>query len=569
MLHIKNISIRNFFSFGAIDSKINFDDLGKVVLVKGKNGSGKTTIIEAVSFALFGRTLKSVKKDNIVNKHNRKDCLVVLHIFDDIKQCEYVIERGIKPKIFNITRDGESVLLENDKDAQKFIEDEIINASFSVFCNLFSVAKTKYKGFMQLSVPERRVLVEELLKIGMIKEYSQKISDKIKDLSESKLISTSKLNQMRDEYEHLKKLKKKADESKSDDQEKIKENKKLLEEYKKSYEKLNDEKKELMMFRQDIENKKNTEEMRLSKIISQGEHELKTLNETKDKIINGDDKCSLCLQDITDKQRDEIIGDYDKRISVVGEFIDENKTLLQENDKVEGEKLKNERDRLDKKMEEVDEVKSLVDKTESLLDYLTSSQSKDDDGDIVARLKLIKDDGIKLSEDVKMREKEIFHYDFLKKNIFCDAGVRAKMIENILPSLITEINDHLLTLGASFNFFFDNNFSECENPANGELAQYDAFSAGEQARIDIAIMSSWRKVLAGVADVNLPNTIFMDEIMDGGVDDDGIIDLLNSLKEMDSQFILVTHREDAQEISAVDTTITARKQGGFTELEFS
>ena len=258
MLHIKNISIRNFFSFGAIDSKINFDELGKVVLVKGKNGSGKTTIIEAVSFALFGRTLKSVKKDNIVNKHNRKDCLVVLHIFDDIKQCEYVIERGIKPKIFNITRDGESVLLENDKDAQKFIEEEIINASFSVFCNLFSVAKTKYKGFMQLSVPERRVLVEELLKIGMIKEYSQKISDKIKDLSESKLISTSKLNQMRDEYEHLKKLKKKADESKSDDQEKIKENNKLLEEYKKNYEKLNDEKKELMTLRQEIENKNNS-----------------------------------------------------------------------------------------------------------------------------------------------------------------------------------------------------------------------------------------------------------------------------------------------------------------------
>ena len=376
MLHIKSISIKNFFSFGNITSKINFDELGKVVLVKGKNGSGKTTIIEAVSFALFGRTLKSVKKDNIINKYNRKDCLVVLNIFDDIKQCEYVIERGIKPKIFNITRDGESVLLENDKDAQKFIEEEIINASFSVFCNLFSVAKTKYKGFMQLSVPERRVLVEELLKIGMIKEYSQKISDKIKDLSESKLISNSKLNQMRDEYEHLKKLKKKADESKSDDQEKIKENKKLLEEYNKRYEKLIDEQKEIMRLREDIENKKKTEEMRLSKIISQGEHELKTLNETKDKIVNGDDKCSLCLQDITDTQRDDIIGDYDRRISVVGEFIDENKTLLQENDKVDGEKLKNEKDRLDKKIKEVNEVKSLIDKTEILLDYLMSSQSK-------------------------------------------------------------------------------------------------------------------------------------------------------------------------------------------------
>ena len=166
-----------------------------------------------------------------------------------------------------------------------------------------------------------------------------------------------------------------------------------------------------------------------------------------------------------------------------------------------------------------------------------------------------------------MREKEIFHYDFLKKNIFCDAGVRAKMIENILPSLITEINNNLLNFGSSFTFYFDNNFDECENPANGELISYDAFSAGEQARIDLAIMFAWRRVLEGISDINLPNTIFVDETLDASIDSEGINDFLDTLKGVDSQFIVISHRDDTQDNEIIDCSINVYKSEGFTELE--
>lgn len=568
MIIFETLEYRNFKAVGNGPIIVDFTQ-SKTTLVTGSNGTGKSTIISALCFALFGQDL-FLNKNLIINSINQKQCEVTLKF--TIGKKKYKIVRGIKPNIFKIFED-EKLLNEdsNVRDYQKILETQILKMNIRSFKQVVMLGGRKYVPFMDLKPNERRDFIEDLLDIKIfstmntllkdnIKSIKEDIKDKenalksikeklklqesfIKKLTNEKNISADKIKAA------IKVLESKVEENREREEELLRRKSELLEE-KKSY----DVSSEIVM--------KTTSKQHLKNTISKSEKSIEFFDENQN--------CPSCKQKIGEQHKSEIIYELSKSVDTLKNSVEDLQKeidLLEEKKKqyyvINGQISEIENDIHNIQMNISSNTK-LIESGKSQLEEMESS-----DDSIEEEKKKLREMAIQYI-NVEKDKKQIIEeqeYNSVIQAILSDGGIKSKIVAQYIPTINKLIYKYLNILGYWVKFELDSEFNETIKSRYRDTFKYENFSGGQAARIDLALMLTWRDIARMRNAVNV-NICMFDEA-DAFIDADGAELLLDMLKSLDkSNVFLISHKGDLLR-DRVDRVIEFELHDNFTRLKSS
>ena len=546
MIEFKYIEWKNFLSTGNNPTRFEFDR--DITLILGENGSGKTTILDALVFALYGVSYRGVNKGQLINNRNKKGLLV--EVAFAIDGHEYIVRRGQKPNIFEIIKDGKKVdQLHSVKEMQSYLED-ILQMSVKTFKQIVILGSTNYIPFMQLTAPQRREIVENILDMGVFTKMRELIKTDIADLDK-------KLNNL-----HMEKV---SCESMSNAfgyavderiEELQREEAQLIEEVKAIRD---------VKFDTKIDLHKEPDIIRASQSIIREIGALEgQLNSKKSSIerIKGLDVCPTCYQKVTEDHKDNIING-------MMENIDEIQSKL-EDMYVKREKVEKALGVIDEAKKRIQDLKNRAMRLRDRIEYIRKEiqkcnkrieEQKSDDNVFTKQLEEI-ESNIQQTSVILERYKKALSY--LK-----DDGLRAIMVRKYLPHINHFINHYLAGLGLPVKFSLDETFQEkIETPIYDNYS-YESFSEGEKVRINLAILFAWRAIAKMRNSVSC-NILIFDEILDGSTDEDGIHAFFRLIKEIINEerlkVVVISHTQGAYE-SKFERIILCQKNRGFSTMK--
>ena len=548
MITFKTIKWKNFLSTGNQFTEVNLNDKKSTIIV-GSNGAGKSTILDALTFSLFGKPFRKINKPQLLNSINQSDCVVELSF--DIGRNKYKVIRGIKPAKFEIYQNG--VLLDQDAsavDQQKHFEQTILKMNYKSFTQIVVLGSSTFVPFMRLPLAARREIIEDILDIQIFSTMNVNLKDKIRVINEELKDHEYKLSLVKEKIDMQKQfmldIEKK---NKEDIQEKENRKNTLLTEA------LNYES-EILNNDQTI-NEKTAAVSDTSKVkatitkVDTLKNKIATKQKAhhKEKIFfEQNDTCPTCGQSIEEhfkQEKIQVLSDklveVEKAMSDLGQqlsdlqskentfilLIDEINELNQKN-----RQLNNEIKSLHKRIDELDEdIRKLRDSDVNQREQFSI-------------LKSISEDGKRIQETISETKEE---KDCLltAAQLLKDSGIKTRIIKKYLPTMNKLINDYLEKMEFSASFMLDENFEEVIKSRYRDEFSYESFSEGEKARIDIALLLTWRSVakLKNSVDTNL---LILDEIFDGSLDQSGNSDLGWILKTFDDKtnVFVISHRDN-------------------------
>ncbi len=565
-MHIKNVRYKNFTSVGNVPIEVSLDTHA-LTLLSGKNGSGKTTLLEAVVFCLYGKSFRNVNKDRLINKINGRECLTEVDLVVGTKN--YTVRRGIKPNIFEISENGTVLNLDSDvREQQKFLEESILKMSYKTFCQVVILGSTNYTPFMRLDAAERRQLSDELLQVFVFTEMAKRLKSKMAVMEEDvkNLTNTETVTKTKIQFQ-------------ASLLEKVREN-------------TSDRVKELKIRFKDIvahidEGKKT--QIRVQTDIVTAEKECADFEKTQSELW----KTETSLKSI---ERERITLEskiFRDSCSMCGQSLDAN-TLAkhQEEKKDKLERLSGEEADLARRCSELyDSLKYMLPYKEcrdklkiemSLANQLV--QTKTNEGNVlVAEIqKLQKSNGDEQAELLKLKqfEEELFtiisnknktleEYEIsvLTSKLLKDDGIKASVIKHYIPLFNQHVMKYLSMLNFSINFSLDEKFTDRIILNGMEEYEYNSFSMGERARIDLAVMFAWRDVAKDRNSASC-NLLAIDEFGGDTLDAGGLDDLLTILSELKhTNALIISHRAD-QLTDAPNRHIFFQKKSRFTTISY-
>lgn len=569
----KKIRYKNFLSAGDgfIETTLNTHDS---TIIVGHNGAGKSTLIVALFFVLFNRVYRNVKRANLVNSINRKNCVVELEL--TVPSGDYKIIRGLKPNIFEIYKNGELVNQSSSvKDYQEVLE-KTIGLNYKSFQQVVVLSSSSYTPFMQLSTPDRREIVEDLLDIGIFSSMNEITKTRVNKLQQdiSNIESTIENNTFT-----IDKLQRSIENSKVDYDglinNLVKSNNSLQEQFK-------------------------TEESRyqsmLQSLVSQKDvNKLKTqlqkLNGSKDKA---NQEISKCNHQINSNNRSVALYESGRcptcgvNFNSLGDVIT-SKVEEYNNHSLQCKgiitQMTNFKSKCDEKIDKINSTLEYVNKHNSEIYYMKSSldqikrtikNNENTITDLNNKKGKIVDTSVMISltqQNKELEEKKYTLYDELRYyrallKMVKDDGVKSRIIAQYLPFMNERINYYLEKMDAFFDFTLDENFNETIKSRFRDEFSYYSFSEGEKQRIDIALLLTWRDLAKRKNSVDT-NLLIMDEIFDSSLDTSAIDMLSNILINMlakDNNIFVISHNTE-QMIDKFDRIIKVQKVNNFTEME--
>lgn len=564
---------KNFLSTGNNFTEFKLDNPEPVVIY-GKNGDGKSTLIDAVCFCLFGKSFRKINKGQLLNSINKKNLVTEIEFQTNGKH--YKIERGMKPDVFKIFENGE--LLDQDaanRDYQEYLESEILKFTYKSFTHASIVGKATYVPFMKLPTGNRREIIEDILDINVFSLMNvilkSKISDNKKylndvtndhDVLEHKIETQSTL---------LEKIKKNNDDQIKNLESEIHDNEnkvKNLEPRKKDYEskletlesklistkKFNNEIRDFENVKRDISSNKRSIESEIKSIIS----------------INS---CPTCKQDVDNDFKEDFVKSKESVLSEIEEALTE----------IEGEikTLSKKVDSIEEKNEDVN--KTIIEITKTLNEInneISLCQSLITNAERKIKTLITNDDNDLNSEKDKLIEfktkfescKELLIelsdtkecYDICLK-MLKDDGIKSTIINHFVPIINKTINSYLDAMDLFVLFELDETFSETIKSRHRDKFTYESFSEGEKARIDLAILLALRSI-AKMKSTASTNILILDEVFDGSLDDVGSQQLKSIIDSLvDNNIIIITHNGEL--ISKFKNSYRAKKVNNFSVLE--
>lgn len=555
MILFKTIRWRNFLSTGNTFTEIALDS-SQATLIVGTNGAGKSTILDALTFSLFGKPFRKINKPQLVNSINAKECVAEVEFF--IGSVEWKIVRGIKPNIFEIYKNG-TKLDQNSSaaDQQKWFEQNVLKLNFKSFTQIVILGSSTFVPFMQLPAAGRREVIEDILDIKIFstmhilaKEKLRMINEEIRDLDSRAELVNEKIN-IQDRF--IGELTSQSDKKISEKQEEIerlKNTKKILsgqidecfttiETLEKMYispEKLHEKHDKLKSLSFQITSKKNLHN-----------RDLKFFQQTDD--------CPTCGQHIDSSFKEE-------KISTYRDSVDEMVNALEKLD-VELSSLKTNIDNIVSLADQIQEKKydfrklkndciNIDDQVEYITKEISSIGNNNVDKEIEKRQeflgqkKLLND---MISETKKARD-EHDAINYLLK----DSGVKTRIIKKYLPLINRTCREYLTQMDFSINFSLDGEFNETVKSPIHEDFSYSSFSEGEKMRIDLALLFTWREVARVKNSVNT-NLLILDEIFDSSLDTSGTEDFLKIVRfaVKDANIFVISHKGDILQDKFADT----------------
>ena len=569
MITFKNVRYKNFLSTGNqfIDIQL---DRAQSTLVVGENGSGKSTMLDALCFGLFQRAFRNIKKDQMVNSINEKDCVVEVEFI--IGQNEYKIIRGIKPNIFEIWCNG--VMLNQDaavRDYQKHLEQTILKLNYRSFTQVVILGNASFVPFMQLRARHRRQVVEEILDIEIFSKMNLMFREKQK--LQDEVIKNSDFNcQLIDSK--IESQKKHIEELSGNNQQSI--DKKILEMQKAQT--------DIDNYQLDID-RVSAEKTALQKEIldeTKINNKYKQLHNVEAKLENTCSKhkkdleffkthndCPTCQQAIDkafkstmiDKKKNKVIEIDSGMKQIAKEIVTTETRLTKINDTMVAIR---EKELLINRFEtSISEIKKYIDNKQNEIDEL--SDDKYTTGVAAGKLTKLQEQ-LTEAELAKVNHKEQKTYLDTARYLMQDTGIKTKIIKQYLPIMNQFINKNLADMDFFVNFTLDDEFNETIKSRYRDEFNYHSFSEGEKLRIDLAILFTWREI-AKLKNSTNTNLLILDEIFDSSLDASGtdeFMRILNNKLAKENVFV-ISHKGDTL-IDKFPSILKFEKYKNFTRM---
>ena len=571
MIIFKKVRWKNFLSTGNVFSEVDLQ-ASKTNLIIGTNGAGKSTILDALTFSLFGKPFRKINKPMLVNSINEKELLAEIEF--SIGKKEYLVRRGIKPNVFEIFCNGqvwnqESTLVEQ----QKNFETNVLKMNYKSFTQIVVLGSSTFVPFMRLPLAQRREIIEDILDIQVFSTMNVLLKDKMRENNEELRDIDYQVDLLKDKIElqkqHMLSLQQRTQEEIDRKQEKVKEYKKTelqgaedvqiltqqigkLNEEMQEYQTAGEKIKKLNTFLTKVQVKMNT---------CKKEHEFFEQNHV----------CPTCTQELSDTLRNEKIEAGQTKLDEMDLGFQEIKSAIEEEETrfAKFTELSTEVNNINTSISQTNfQLMTIRKQVEALQDEIKELEGANPDKkaefDKLQLLVNSKKDLSKQHANLKEDRDVLTTAGQLLK----DNGIKTRIIKTYLPTMNKLINEFLQRMEFYVNFTLDENFEEQIKSRYRDVFSYDSFSEGEKARIDIALLLTWRSIakLKNSVDTNL---LILDEIFDSSLDQQGGSDLGWILRNFDdnSNVYVISHREQLE--GKFDRTLTAVKEKNFSVIQES
>lgn len=547
MLKFKSVRWKNLLSTGSAFTEIVLDR-NTNTLVVGENGAGKSSVLDALCFVLYGKPFRKIKKDQLINSINGRD--VVVEIEFEIYNKKYKIIRGIKPTIFEIYQND--ILLDQDaasRDYQEYLEKNILRMNMKSFTQIVILGSSSFVPFMQLPAGIRREVIEDLLDIRIFSTMSVLLKDRISSNKDEIITNKNEIQNSIDILELHEKQKQKNSEKKN---ELIVASKKRISELHFNISRVNKEitmvQSEIDKLLVDIEDESKVIK-RISKIESLESHLESTKIKAKKtiKFYEEHDNCPTCTQTIDVLIKSKKINEKQSSLDKINDAL-----IL----------LAKELSETQNRYQKISEInKNIKDKERSITHDLSSSVLADQREIIILQKQITDtttdketDNAIEIDQiEKKLCELELIKEQLLHKKelyelagiILRDGGIKSRIIKQYIPIMNSLINKYLAAMDFFVKFQLNESFEETILSRHRDDFTYDSFSEGEKQKIDLALLFTWRTI-ARMKNSAHTNLLILDEIFDSSLDNSGtemVMTLLNELPEGQNAFI-ISHKGD-------------------------
>jgi len=568
MITFQKIRWKNFLSTGDQFSEIDFQQ-NATNLIVGTNGTGKSTVLDALTFSLFNKPFRKINKSQLVNATNEKDTQVEVEF--DINGRQYLVRRCMKPNLFEIEVDGQKMHKQaDDRATQKILEENILKVNYKSFTQIVILGSSAFVPFMQLSGTNRREVIEDLLDIRIFSAMNVIIRDKIrKQKDEIRVLDLSREN-VKDKLEMQKKfIEELENRGKANIQGKKDKITTLLEEqdgYVSTNEELELEVTGLIEDQEKVTGS-NKKLRKLNKFKGQLSQKVATITK-EHKFFSENVTCPTCTQNIEESFRLNRINDAQTKAK-------ELQTGYQELEKA----IKNEEERehlftnLSKEITKLNngisqnntrisgcqrQVRDLESEIQKLTTQLANRNTEDE------KLKEFNQSLQNIFKELADKKTDIMYHDFAY-SLLKDDGVKTKIIKKYLPLINQQVNRYLQMMDFYINFKLDEEFSETIESPIHENFSYSSFSEGEKMRIDLALLFTWREVARVKNSVNT-NLLIMDEVFDSSLDGMGTEEFLKIIRFVikDANVFVISHKTDLHD--KFNSVIRFEKIKGFSRI---
>ena len=568
MIKFLKIRWKNFLSYGNTFTEIDLTK-NKSTLIIGQNGAGKSTMLDALSYALFAKPHRNIIKNQLPNSINQKNCVVEAEF--SVGRSLYKIVRSIKPTKFEIWKDGEMLNQSyHSKDYQKILEQNILKLNHKSFHQVIVLGSSSFIPFMQLPARHRRNVIEDLLDINVfskmnviLREKTSILKDEIKELSYNLEIANNRVATQKKYIQDVKQLTDQNIESKN----------KEIDEARASIDDLvlknSDMTKELEeLAPQNKLDLKETSDKKTDILHKQAR--LRSSIETlvkKAKFYEDNNSCPTCEQTITEEFRAKKI----KLTKEEAKALSDNMTVLQNaaaevEDKLTAtnkiaSKLTTIQNDITNNNKEIERLTRLVKKT---LDEISSDSVKDLNEAKAELEKII--ETVTEANDQKTKANEQYSYNLAMSEMLKDTGIKTKIIKQYLPVMNTLVNQYLQVLDFYVHFDLDEEFNETIRSRHRDVFTYDSFSEGEKQRIDLSLLFTWRQIAKMKNSVST-NLLILDETFDSSLDHDGVENLLKILNTLGdgTNIFVISHKGEILN-GKFDDTIEFKKERNFSKI---
>jgi len=569
MIIFKKIRWRNFLSTGNVFSEVDLQG-AKTNLIVGSNGAGKSTVLDALTFSLFGKPFRKINKPLLVNSINEKDCLTEIEF--SIGKMDYKVVRGIKPNKFEIYCNGQLWNQESSVvDQQKNFEQNVLKLNYKSFTQIVVLGSSTFVPFMRLPLAQRREIIEDILDIQVFSTMNVLLKDKVRENNEQIKTLDYQLHLLEEKIDLQKKymleLEKKTKEEITRKENKIAE---LLQDENNQHEEIARLTSEVEKHSKDMEDLSTSSGKlkKLNKFLFKIQSKLSSCRK-EHSFFTDNHVCPTCTQDLSEEFRQSKISEGEGELNNLQTGLDDLLDAISTEEERENEFTR------------LSQIVLSLNASITQANYQITTLRKGI-GDIEKEIKELEGTNPdKKLEFVKLEglvtEKKDFSktYAEYKKDrdtllvasqLLKDNGIKTRIIKTYLPAMNQLINQYLQRMDFYVNFTLDENFEEIIKSRYRDVFSYDSFSEGEKSRIDIALLLTWRSIakLKNSVDTNL---LILDEIFDSSLDQQGGSDLGWILRNFDenTNVYVISHRENLD--GKFDRTLTAVKEKNFSVIE--